>query len=149
MCLVPKGRSSWCGAVVGEGVICFADLADLNRFGDHGCLSFNLRGRKAWVLDQRQPTHPGRWWWPGPPLSLIDLGALVQAVWVGECSLSQEINAVVRRIILNLEESCAAVQQVWNPSENLEFVADWQIGRLVGQDYGSGEEDWCLSTWEA
>lgn len=51
----------------------------------------------------------------------------VQAVWV-HGSLSQEINAVVRRIILNLEESCGAVQ-LWNPSEHLEFVADWQIGR--------------------
>ena len=68
----------------------------------------------------------------------------VQALWV-HGSLSQEINAVVRRIILNLEESCGAVQ-LWNPSEHLEFVADWQI---VGQDYGSGEEDWCLSRWEA
>lgn len=51
----------------------------------------------------------------------------VQAVWV-HGSLSQEINAVVRRIILNLEESCGAVQ-LWNPSEHLEFAADWQIGR--------------------
>ena len=90
-------------------------------FPDHG------PGRKAWVLHQRQSAHLGRWWWSGPPLS-IDLGAgRYRHFWV-HGSLSQEINAVVRRIILNLEESCGAVQ-LWNPSEHLEFAADWQIGR--------------------
>lgn len=36
--------------------------------------------------------------------------------------------------------NCEILQNTWNL---------WQIGRLVGQDYGSGEEDWCLSRWEA
>ena len=107
-------------------------------FPDHG------PGRKAWVLHQRQSAHLGRWWWSGPPLS-IDLGAgryrhfESMAVCHRRSMQWYDASFWIWRKVVELY-NCEILQNTWNL---------WQIGRLVGQDYGSGEEDWCLIRWEA